>query len=140
MRDEASGQDVLEEATQKLHRIECQHAVTVATGIVLVAEAHRVRVCSRDPAVGDGDAMGVAGEVLEHLLGAAEGWLGIDHPLLATQLLAERCKASRICQIRQGAVELETIGSEVFLQRREHLATKQAREDPDREEKAVAAG
>ena len=41
----------------------------------LEAEAHRVRVGSRDSAVGDGDAMGVAGEVLQDLLGPAKGGL-----------------------------------------------------------------
>jgi hypothetical protein len=33
--------------------------------------------------VGDGHAMGVAAEILEHLLGAAEGWLGVDRPVFA---------------------------------------------------------
>ena len=80
--DEASGQDMLQEATQELDRIEFHHPMAVATTlIVLVAEAHRVRVGSRDSAVGDGDAMGVAGEVLQDLLGTAEGWLGVHHPL-----------------------------------------------------------
>src|SRR5271166_466906 len=38
-------------------------------------------VLERDqPAVGDGDAMGVAGEISEHRLGPAEGSLGIDDP------------------------------------------------------------
>jgi hypothetical protein len=35
--------------------------------------------------VGDGHAMGVATEILEYILGAAEGWFGIDHPRLAEQ-------------------------------------------------------
>src|ERR1700686_3618690 len=35
--------------------------------------------------VGDGDAMGVTAEIVEHILGAAEGWLGVDHPVFAKQ-------------------------------------------------------
>ena len=35
--------------------------------------------------VGDGDAMGVAAEIVEHILGAAEGRLGVDHPVFAKQ-------------------------------------------------------
>jgi hypothetical protein len=33
--------------------------------------------------VGDGHAMGVAAQILEHILGATEGWLGVDHPMLS---------------------------------------------------------
>ena len=47
--DEASGQDVLQETTQKLHRSECHHAVAIAMSIVLIAKAHRVGICRRDP-------------------------------------------------------------------------------------------
>ena len=32
--------------------------------------------------VGDRDAMGVAGQIVENVFGAAEGRLGIDHPVL----------------------------------------------------------
>jgi hypothetical protein len=40
----------------------------------------------RDEAiVGDGHAMGVAAEILEYILGAAEGWFAVDHPRLAKQ-------------------------------------------------------
>ena len=39
--------------------------------------------------VGDGYAMGVAGQVVENMFGAAEGWLGIDDPVLLDQLPEE---------------------------------------------------
>ena len=35
--------------------------------------------------VGNGDTVSVATEILEHILGAAEGWLGVDHPVFAEQ-------------------------------------------------------
>ena len=35
--------------------------------------------------VGNGDTVSVAAEILEHILGAAEGWLGVDHPVFAKQ-------------------------------------------------------
>jgi len=31
--------------------------------------------------IGDGYAMGVATQILEHILGATERWLRIDHPV-----------------------------------------------------------
>ena len=38
---------------------------------------------SDQPAVGDGDAMGVGTKVAEHMFRAAEGRLGIDDPVVA---------------------------------------------------------
>ena len=38
-------------------------------------------------AVGDGHAMGVAGQIGEHRLGPGEGALGIDHPVDLAQRL-----------------------------------------------------
>ena len=35
--------------------------------------------------VGNGDTVSVATEILEHILGAAEGWLGVDYPVFAKQ-------------------------------------------------------
>jgi hypothetical protein len=32
--------------------------------------------------VGDGYAMGIAGQVVENMFGAAEWWLGVDDPVL----------------------------------------------------------
>jgi hypothetical protein len=33
--------------------------------------------------VGDGHAMGVAAEILEHVVGTAEGWFGVDDPVFS---------------------------------------------------------
>jgi hypothetical protein len=35
--------------------------------------------------VGNGDTVGVVAEILEHILGAAEGWLGVDYLVFAKQ-------------------------------------------------------
>ena len=35
--------------------------------------------------VGDGDAMSVAGQVVENMFGAAEGRLGVDDPVLLAE-------------------------------------------------------
>ena len=33
--------------------------------------------------------MGIAGQVVEHMVGTAKGWLGVDHPVLPDQLPEE---------------------------------------------------
>ena len=35
--------------------------------------------------VGDGHAMSVAAEILEHVLGTAKGWFGVDDPVFSEQ-------------------------------------------------------
>ena len=35
--------------------------------------------------VGDGDAVSVAAKILQHVLGSAEGWFGIDDPMFAEE-------------------------------------------------------
>ena len=80
--DEAIGQDVLQrEATEKLHGIEFHWPIPRLRlpPVRKLTESESAAVI----AVGDGDAMGVASQVLEHLLRPAEGRLGIHHPLLA---------------------------------------------------------
>jgi hypothetical protein len=45
--------------------------------------------------VGDGDAMGVARQVVENVFGTTEGWLGIYDPVLLAQLPEEIVECSR---------------------------------------------
>jgi hypothetical protein len=45
--------------------------------------------------VGDGDAMGVARQVVENVFGAAEGWLGVDDPVLLAELPEEAAECGR---------------------------------------------
>ena len=78
--DKAAGQDVEQEAAQELLRTERHHSFLISVGIILPAESNLVVLESHEAVVGDGHAMGVAGEIAQHMLGTAEGWLGIDTP------------------------------------------------------------
>ena len=49
--------------------------------VVGVAEPYLPVVEVEQPLVGDGDPMGVAADVIEHLIGPGEGRFGVDHPL-----------------------------------------------------------
>lgn len=72
---EAARQNVQAEATQELDALELQDPAPLAVSVVLVAKAHFVRVECDEPLVRDRGAVGIAPEVLEHLLGAGEGAL-----------------------------------------------------------------
>ena len=47
--------------------------------------------------VGDGDTVGVTGQVMENMLCSAEWWLGVDDPLLAKELAQELPEALVSC-------------------------------------------
>ena len=83
--DKAAGQDVEQEAAQELLRTERHHSLLISVGIILPAESNLVMLESHEAMVGDGHAMGVAGEIAEHMMGTAEGWLGVDDPVLTEQ-------------------------------------------------------
>ena len=75
---EAVGQDVREKAADKLVRGEPHDAFAPGAAIILVGERHLAVADGYEPRIGDGGAMGVAGEIVEHALGAAERRLGVD--------------------------------------------------------------
>jgi hypothetical protein len=74
--DKAVGQDVKQETSQELLRGEGHRPVLIIVCIILPAEGNLVVLEGQEAVVGDGNAMGVAGEIAEHMMGAAEGWLG----------------------------------------------------------------
>ena len=79
----AVGQHVDQEPADELVRGEPHHLLPVAglDAVVLPAEGDRLGVRADQAGVRDGDTVGVAAEIGQHRLGAAEGRLGVDHPL-----------------------------------------------------------
>ena len=83
---EAVRRDVQHQTLQKLHRVQCLGAEAVATLIILVAKGHVAVLQGHEPVVRDGDAMGIAGQVLEDVLRVLDGLFGIDDPLRVVQV------------------------------------------------------
>lgn len=81
----------------------------------------------RDQAVvGDGDAVGIAAEILQDVLGSAEGWFGVDDPIFAeerTQPSSEELGMGEWCEF-SGQVQLAAF--EGGLQASDELTTKHA--------------
>jgi len=61
-------------------------------------------VCQSDQAVvGDGDAVGIAAEIVQDVVGSAEGWFGVDDPIFAeerTQPGREQEEGKRLQEIK----------------------------------------
>ncbi len=63
--------------------------------------------------VRDGDAVSVAAEILQHVLGSAEGWFGVDDPVFAeerTQPGSEELGMGERCEL-SGQVQLAALES-----------------------------
>ena len=82
---EAFWEHVKEEAAQELRSLKRHGPLLIAMRVVSPAEGDIDAVEGNEPVVGDGDAMGVAAEIAQHLLGSAHGLLGVDDPLLAVE-------------------------------------------------------
>jgi hypothetical protein len=54
-------------------------------GIIFPAESNLVMFEGHEAVVGDGHTMGVTGEIAQHMMRTAEGWLGVDDPVLTEQ-------------------------------------------------------
>jgi len=86
--------------------------------------------------VGDGDPVGIAAEILQDVLGAAEGWFGVDDPVFAedrTQPGREELGMGERCEF-SGQVQLTAL--EGRLQAGNELAAKHAPQYGDGKEEA----
>ena len=83
--DKAAGQNMEKETSQELLRAERHLSLLITMRIILPAEGNLVTLEGHKTVVGDGDPMGVAGEITQHMMGSAEGWLGVDDPVLTEQ-------------------------------------------------------
>ncbi len=84
--NQASREDVKQEAAQKLMGGNGHDLLLAAVRIVSPAEGDAAVFKSHEAMVGDGYAMGIAGQVVENMFRAAERWLGIDDPILLAKL------------------------------------------------------
>ena len=81
-----------EEAPEEFVDVERQRADLAAVAIVLPPKRDRVVGDGDEPVIGDGDAVGVPREVVQHVGGAAKGRLRIDHPRLMMERSEPRAK------------------------------------------------
>lgn len=102
---EAGGKDVQEEPSDELGRLESHGALCAGT-VILVAEGD-LCVLERDQSlVGYGDAVSVAGQVLEYQLGSAERSLRVDDPFFRESFDKTR-PLQRSPKVSKASVELE---------------------------------
>ncbi len=64
---------------------------------------------SHEAVVGDGHAMGVAGEIAEHMMRTGERWLGVDDPVLTEQGTQEGAEGLFVFQRLERSGESELV-------------------------------
>jgi len=129
---EAVWQSVQQKAADELIGIECHHLGDATLSVVFPGEAHLPVGEREEPAVGDGDAMGIAAEIGQHLFGAAEWWLGVDHPVEVLEFAETTCEGLRFGKAGEIAEEPQLAGREGVLQLLQEQPAEQPREHPHR--------
>ena len=137
---EVFGQDMEQEAADELFGGEGQGLEAAVMAVVPPTEADLTVLDGEEAVVGDGDAVGVAAEVVEDLVGAGEGGLGVDDPLGLAEGLEVAGEGGGVIESGQGVAELEPAGAEGLLEQFEEEAAEQAGQDANGEEEAGAAG
>jgi hypothetical protein len=83
--NKALGEQVLQESAQELIPRKGHQFLLVVVSRIAPTKGD-LAVGQRDQSmVGDGHAMGVTAEILEHIVGTAEGWFGVDDPVFSEQ-------------------------------------------------------
>jgi hypothetical protein len=84
-----------EEASQELVCRDDHDLLLATASVVLPEEEDAFLIERQETMVGDGDAVGVAGQIVENVFCSIEGRLGIDDPLLEKELAQEQPEALR---------------------------------------------
>ena len=136
---ETARHDVEEETTQKLVGWQGHLLGSVGVGVVLVGEAHDAIADETKTTVGDGDAVRVAAQVLEHPLWTAEGWLGIDDPVRLPHDADEALPSSAVRRTKHTDRRSGAFALVQTLETGEILAPKESTEGADGKQEARPA-
>ena len=113
---EAGRQDMEQEAAEEFVDVEPHQPLLVLVGGVAPAEGDATIGKGHQTVVGDGDPVGVAAEVLQGVLGAAEGPFGVNHPSLGEQRTYQGIENPRYLETSQRAVKLEPMADVQLIQ------------------------
>jgi len=125
---EAAWQQMEQESAQKLLDIQSHEPLLVAMGGVSPLECDIALGESDQPAVGDGDAMGVGAEIAQRVFRSSEWPLEIDNPVVAEQDSQPGSKGAWLSKGQKSAVELERACKESAAETGDELAAEDAAE------------
>src|SRR6516165_4386697 len=113
-----------EEAANELHRIQRHFFHLIAVLRIAPAETDPASLEADQAPIGDGDAMGVAGQVAKHLVGPAEGRLGIDHPVQLLQPPYRFLEPDRVSEFTKLTIKLKSTCRKCLFQIEQELTAE----------------
>ena len=137
---QATGKHMEQESADELLGIKRHDLLTVMVPVILPAEGNLPALGINQPVVGNGDAMGIASKVIQHLPGSAERPLGVDHPFGVAQGREVFGPRVRIAKWFERSGKREPPRLEGLLQPVEEQPAEQSREHAHGEEEAGFAG
>ncbi len=92
------GQNVDQESAQKLIGGNGHDLLLAAVRIVFPAKRNSIILEGDESLVRDRDTMGIAREIMQDMFWTAEGWLGVDDPVLLEKLSQKLAEATWLGQ------------------------------------------
>ena len=135
----ARRQHVQQKAPQEFFDRQTHPSLLVLVRRVAPAESHASVGQRYEPVIGDGHAVGVAAEIMQRMLGAAEGRLGINDPVVAIQRANPGRKRPGLREWGECAMEAELARCMQLAQARDKLAAEDTAEHFHTQEETVLA-
>ena len=92
--DQPFRENVDQESSQKLICGNRHDFLLAAVRIVFPAKRDSIILERHQSMVGDGDAVRIAGEIVQNMFRTSEGWLGVGHPVFAEEESQERVESA----------------------------------------------
>src|ERR1700751_772157 len=115
---------VEEKAAQKLLGRYGHQLLLAALGVILPAESHLTVSEVYDPVIGDGDAMGVAGQVVKDVLRATKRRFSVNDPDLPEERSKKRAEGPFVLKRLKAVGKSQLPFSKISLQSSRQLAAK----------------
>ena len=129
--DEAFRQHMQEETPDELVGSECHFAFRVGVAVIPPVKPDLVVIKRNQSMIGDGDPVGVAAQVTEHLFGPTEGRFDIDDPVVGMDAADQGAKAPWEFEELNGSGKAEFVVVERGLESIDEFATEYVAKDPN---------
>jgi len=138
--DESGRENMKQEPPHKLRGGQCHCALLIVVSRITPAERDLAIDQRNQAVIGDSHPVGVAAEILQHVIGASERPLGVDHPVATEQRSQHDGEGLGARQRSQRTVKAEFPARVKGPQTCYKLAAENAAEYPDGKEEAVLCG